>query len=110
MMRAQGGDGMQRYTRSMAELWQHWQPNAKAALHPMVFTSYEDHQRVFAKLTSLDRDAWGAAYSAAAQRYEQRAREAEAKGDARAAKEHYFHAYGLYRMARFPTTNSPGKL
>jgi esterase FrsA len=100
---------MQRYRRSLAELWQHWQPNAKAALHPMVFTTYEDHQRVFAELTSLDRDAWAAAYSAAAQPFEQRAREAEAKGDDRAAKDHYFHAYGLYRMARFPTTNSEGK-
>src|ERR1700761_7830311 len=109
MMRAQGGDGMQRYTRSMAELWRHWQPNAKAGLHPMVFTTYEDHQRVFARLTSLDRDQWAAAYSAAAEPFEAAARAAEAKGDKRAAKENYFHAYGLYRMARFPTTNSEGK-
>ena len=41
--------------------------------------------------------------------YEARARDAEAKGDARVAKDNYFHAYGLYRMARFPTTNSAGK-
>lgn len=100
---------MQRYNRSLAELWQHWQPNAKAALHPMVFTAYEDHQRVFAQLKSLDRDAWAAAYSAAAAPYETLAREAEERGDNRAAKDHYFHAYGLYRMARFPTTNSAGK-
>ena len=100
---------MQRFTRSIAELWQHWQPNAKAALHPMVFTRYEDHQRVFAALTSLDRDAWAAAYSEAAKPFEKLAREAESKGDERAAKDHYFHAYGLYRMARFPTTNSIGK-
>lgn len=100
---------MQRYTRSLAELWQHWQPNAKAALHPMVFTTYEDHQGVFAKLISLDREAWAAAYCAAAVPYEGLARDAEANGDERAAKDHYFHAYGLYRMARFPTTNSPGK-
>jgi len=100
---------MERYTRSLAELWQHWQPNAKAGLHPMVFTSYEDHQRVFAKLTSLDRDQWAAAYSAGAAPFEKMAREAEEKGDERAAKDHYFHAYGLYRMARFQTTNSVGK-
>jgi len=92
----------------MTELWQHWQPNAKAALHPMAFTRYEDHQRVFATLASLDRDAWAAAYSEAAQPHEALARAAEAKGDA-AAKDHYFHAYGLYRMARFPTTNSAAK-
>ncbi len=100
---------MQRYTRTIAELWQHWQPNAKNALHPMVFTRFEDHQRVFQKLTSLDRDAWAAAYSAEAEPHEARARAAAAKGDAAAAKEHYLHAYGLYRMARFPATNSPGK-
>lgn len=100
---------MERYTRSLTELWQHWQPNAKAALHPMVFTSYEDHQRVFAQLTSLDRDQWAAAYSAAARPFETLAREAEAKGDTAAAKDHFWHAYGLYRMARFPTTNSDGK-
>src|SRR5215469_1667666 len=100
---------MKRYTRSIAELWQFWQPQAQGALHPMVFTKYEDHQAVFAKLTSLDRDQWAAAYSGAAEPFEGLAREAEAKGDARAAKEHYFRAYGLYRMARFPTTNSAGK-
>ena len=41
---------MQRYTRSVAEVWQHWQPNAKGAFHPMGYTTYEDHQGVFAKL------------------------------------------------------------
>lgn len=100
---------MQRYTRTIAEIWQHWQPNAKAALHPMAFTSYEDQQRVFARLTSLDRDQWAEAYSAAARPFEEQARAAEAEGDARTAKENYFHAYGLYRMARYPTTNSAGK-
>jgi esterase FrsA len=100
---------MQRYTRTIAEIWQHWQVNAKNALHPMLFTSYEDHQRVFAKLTMLDREQWAAAYSAAAQPFEAAAHAAEAQGDTRAAKEHYLHAYALYRMARYPTTNSPGK-
>src|ERR1700748_1642373 len=109
MMRAQGGDGMQRYTRSMAELWRHWQPNAKAGLHPMVFTTYEDHQRVFAKLTSLDRDQWAAAYSAAAEPFEAAARAAEAQGERRAAKGNYSHVYGLYRMPRSRTPNSEGK-
>jgi len=52
---------MQRYTRSISELWQFWQPQANGALHPMVFTKYEDHQGVFAKLTSLDGDQWAAA-------------------------------------------------
>ena len=100
---------MERYTRSIAEVWQHWQINAKNALHPMLFTSYEDHERVFQKLGSLDRDSWAAAYSAAARPFEEAAHHADAKGDARAAKENYLHAYGLYRMARYPTTNSAGK-
>jgi esterase FrsA len=100
---------MQRYTRTIAEVWQHWQVNAKNALHPMLFTTYEDNERVFQNLTSLDRDAWAVAYSAAAQPYAELAKAAEAKGDARAAKEHYFHAYALYRMARYPAANSDGK-
>ncbi len=100
---------MQRYTRSIAEVLEHWQPNARNALHPMAFTTHDDHRRVFAKLTSLDRDAWAEAYSAEAQPFEEQARAAEAQGDGRGAKDHYFHAYGLYRMARYPTTNSPGK-
>lgn len=100
---------MKRYTRTVAEVWQHWQPNAKNALHPMIFTRYEDHERVFAKLTSLDRDAWAENYSAVAKPFEAQARAAEEKGDAAAAKALYLRAYGLYRMARYPTTNSPGK-
>ena len=100
---------MKCYTRTVAEVWQHWQPNAKNALHPMIFTRYEDHERVFAKLTSLDRDAWAENYSAVAKPFEAQARAAEEKGDAAAAKALYLRAYGLYRMARYPTTNSPGK-
>ncbi len=100
---------MERFTRSIAEIWQHWEPNAKAGLHPMVFTTYEDHSLVFPTLKSLDRDAWAAAYSAVADPIAALAREAEAAGDVQSAKDHYFHAYGLYRMARFPTTNSAGK-
>lgn len=100
---------MQRYTRSIAEIWRHWEAHAKAALHPMAFTSYEDHQGVFAKLKSLDREEWAAAYSAAARPYEEQARAAEARGDLKAANPLYLHAYGLYRMARYPAPNSPGK-
>lgn len=100
---------MQRYTRSIAEIWKHWEAHAKNALHPMGFTAYEDHQGVFSKLTSLDREQWAAAYSAAARPYEEQARAAEARGDMKAANQLYLHAYGLYRMARYPAPNSPGK-
>lgn len=100
---------MKRYTRTIAEIRQHWELNAKHALHPMAYTTLEDHERVFAKLTSLDRDAWAAAYCAVAHPYEEQALAAEAKGDLAAAGPLYLHAYGLYRMARYPAPNSPGK-
>lgn len=100
---------MRRYTRNIAEVWQHWQPNARMGFHPLVYTSYDDNERILTRLTSLDREPWAEAYSAAARPFEALARAAEAEGDSKAAQEHYLHAYGLYRMARFPTTNSPGK-
>ena len=101
---------MQRYTRSIAEIWHHWEAHARQALHPMAFTRFDDHQRVFAKLTSLDREQWAAAYSEAARPFEREARAAEARGDLAAAGPLYLHAYGLYRMARYPAPNSPGEL
>ncbi len=84
---------MRRYTRSIVELWQHWQPNAKAALHPMVFMSYEDHERVFAKLAlARSRDGWAAATGLPGA--VRQARAAQAKGDDRAAKDAIFMPMG----------------
>lgn len=96
--------------RTVAELWERWKPRARSGTYPFDYTTYEDNEAVMSRLTSFDRDAWAAAYSDAAGPFEDAARKAEASGDTDTARDNYLHAYGLYRMARFPTTNSPGKM
>jgi esterase FrsA len=78
-------------------------------MYPFQFTLAGDVQRILAGLDSYDRDAWAAAFSAVAVRYAARAVDAEQAGDTSAARENYLRAYGYYRMARYPTTNSVGK-
>lgn len=100
---------MQTHTRSVADVWEHWKMAARLGMYPFDYTTYEDNERVLTSLTSFDREAWARAYCDAAQPFEERAREAEQAGDRSAAKDNYLHAYGLYRMARFPAPNSPAK-
>jgi esterase FrsA len=73
------------------------------------FTLADDVKNVLASLGSYDRDAWAAAFSSVAVRYQARARDAEQAGDAAGARQNYLRAYGCYRMARYPTTNSASK-
>lgn len=73
------------------------------------YTDYDVVAGVFAQLTTLDHDAWAAAFMSVAQPIAERAREAEARGDVDAARADYLRAYGYYRLGRYPTTNSPGK-
>ncbi len=100
---------MKRYTRSVSEIWNNWKDAAKLGVYPFDHTSYEDHDRVLTSLRSLDREEWAEAYSAAAEPFEQAGRAAERGGDLSAAQKHYLRASGLYRMARWPACNSPGK-
>jgi len=87
-----------------------WQPRAKVDVYPFDFAPYEAVERAMTSLTSvLDREAWAAAFSAEAAPYEQRARDAAARDDRAGARQHCLEAYALYRMARFPCMNSPGK-
>jgi len=98
-----------RYVRSIAELWEMWKPRVKFHVYPFTYAKYEDVERVMTTLTSYDREKWAAAFSAVAKPYEKKAAEAEKAGDAKSAKENYLLAYQYYRMARYPTINSPGK-
>ena len=100
---------MKRYTRPVFELWTLWRARATAGMYPFQFTLADDVERVLTGLDSYDRDAWAAAFSAVAVRYAARAEDAEQAGDTSAARENFLRAYGYYRMARYPTTNSVGK-
>jgi esterase FrsA len=93
----------------VTELWPLWQARSTAGIYPFQFTLADDMQSVLASLDSYDRDDWAAAFSSVAVRYQARAEDAEQAGDTTAARDDYLRAYGCYRMARYPTTNSAGK-
>jgi esterase FrsA len=71
------------------------------------FAEYDEIAAVLDRLTSLDHETWAAAFMETAQPHEQRAREAEGRGDEAAAEREYLRAYAYYRLGRYPTTNSP---
>lgn len=100
---------MKHYRRSLEELWARWKYKAKSGTFPFEYTCYADVERAMASLRSYDREEWAAIFSAAAAPYRERAREAEARGQDDRALRNYLRAYGYYRLARFPTTNSPAK-
>lgn len=63
-----------------------------------------------ARLENMDGGHWAEVWSAAAAPFEARGKEREAAGDAAAARDAYFAAYGLLHVGRFPTPNHPAKL
>jgi esterase FrsA len=73
------------------------------------FVDHATVVQVLDGLTSLDRDAWAAAFMEVARPYEERAIEEETRGNWETAKQNYLHAYGYYRLGRYPAPNSPGK-
>jgi esterase FrsA len=87
-----------------------WKDRAAAGAHPFHFSLSHDVERVVTGLHSYDRDSWAAAFSAAAVPYRTAAEDAEQAGDTAAAQRNYLRAYGYYRLARYPTTNSDAKL
>jgi esterase FrsA len=101
---------VRRHTRPLAELWPLWKDRAAAGAHPFQFTVAHDVERIVTGLRSYDRDAWAAAFSAAAAPYQNDAEDAEQNGDTASARRNYLRAYGYYRLARYPTTNSDAKL
>jgi esterase FrsA len=100
---------VRRHTRPLAELWPLWKDRAAAGTHPFQFTLSDVVERVVTSLGSYDRDAWAEAFSAAAAPYRTAAEDAEQAGDIATAQRNYLRAYGCYRLARYPTTNSGAK-
>ena len=99
----------ERYVRPVNELWEMWKPRVKMRIYPFTYALYDDLERVMNSLTSYDREKWAAVFSSVAKPYEVKASQAEEAGDAQSAEENYLRAYQYYRLARYPTTNSPGK-
>ena len=98
-------DGM----RTVAQVWNNWKDAARIGVYPFEHTKYEDHEKVLSGLSTFAREAWAQAYSVAAQPFEEAATAAERTGNFEVAKQNYLRASGLYRLARWPACNSPGK-
>ncbi len=96
--------------RRLAEVREGMLERARFHRNPCLYVREDEVAGALDRLDSLDRDAWAEAFSAFAPKYEMRAREAEARGDPRAARENYLLAYDYYHVARYPAPNSPGKL
>jgi esterase FrsA len=95
--------------RSLEELKVETQARADRGAYPVSGLKPEDVREALAKITSLDRDEWAAAWSSVAAKYEAGAKAAESAGRIGEAKENYVQAWRLYSFARWPATNSPGK-
>lgn len=94
--------------RDLAELKQETQRRADRNLPPIGGVKPEDVREALAGLTSLEPDAWAAAFSRIGDRYIDKARSQQASAP-REAAESYRHAWETYNTARWPTENSPGK-
>src|SRR5262249_1755682 len=79
--------------------------------HRVPFLHAETHEveSALAKLDSVEPEPWASAWSVIGARWEKKAREEEARGNAGPAKEAYLKAYGYYGIGRHPFPNSPGK-
>jgi pimeloyl-ACP methyl ester carboxylesterase len=96
-------------TRTWEELKQETQRRVDKNLGPVGGLKSEDAREALSNIHSLDRDEWAAAWSAIAERYDQRAKSEEAAKNNDAAREDYFWAFRYYTVARWPVPNSTGK-
>jgi esterase FrsA len=64
---------------------------------------------IFAKLTNLDAEPWVAAWTAAAEPFEQKGAELESQGKMAEANKAFQQASVYYGVARFPVINHPAK-
>jgi esterase FrsA len=100
---------VRRHVRPLQDVRDRMMRRARSGKNPFAFVDADTVERTLQSLTSLDRDEWAGAFMAAADGVEDRASERAAAGDAAGARRNWLEAYGYYRVARYPTTNSPRK-
>src|SRR5262249_48845630 len=91
--------------RTLEELKAETQARADRNAYPLTGLKSADVRAALAKITSLDRDQWSAAWSSVADGYEADAKAADAAGRGKEAQEGYRQAWRLYSFARWPTPN-----
>jgi len=97
------------YARPYAEARDLLFTRLDAARNPMDNAPAAETRAILGRLGTLEREQWAAAFCAAAEPHYQNGLAAEAKGDRATARAEYLAAFGLFRVARYPAPNSPGK-
>src|SRR5438128_2500689 len=77
--------------------------------NPLVFNDEREARAAIDRLASMDNAHWAAVWGEVGARYEQAGHEAEARDDAKAARDAYFQAYAFYFLGRFPCVNHEAK-
>jgi pimeloyl-ACP methyl ester carboxylesterase len=94
---------------SLEELKQETQRRADRDLPPIAGIKPEDARAAIARIGSLDREVWAAAWMANGERYMKEAKALESQSP-REAREAYYHAFHNFSTGRWPTEKlSPGK-
>jgi esterase FrsA len=96
--------------RTLAELKAEVQERADRKAYPLTGLDPASVREALAHINSLDRDEWAAAWSTIGAQRVAAAKAAEAAGRGKEASEEYLSAWRYYSFARWPTTNSPGKV
>ena len=100
---------MNRWIRPYSEVRTMMAERARERRNPFDHTEPSEALKVLDQLTTYEYEPWAKAWMAAAVPHEERARQAEQRGDAETAREEYLLAYGFNRVARYPCMNSPSK-
>ena len=97
--------------RSLQELKQEIIDRAekKPQRSPAVKVEGKDIREAVAAIQTMDRDDWAKGFMIPAERHFAEGRKAEAEGKIDAARESYLAAYRLFKIAHYPTNNSPQK-
>ena len=106
-MAVQSGEAL--YIRPYGEVRDILLDRARKARNPMDYVPLDEAEQIFARLGTLEREAWADAFVSAAAPHAAAARAAESAGDRETARREYVAAFGLYRAARYPAPNAPGK-
>ncbi|MEA2938179.1 MAG: esterase FrsA [Alphaproteobacteria bacterium] len=97
-------------TRTWEELKAETKARADRGAYPVFGIKPADAREALARISSLDPDEWGAAWSAIGDRYAERAATAERGGDVKAAQDDWLAAWRLYTFGRWPVASSPNKV
>ncbi|MDH6269573.1 esterase FrsA [Rhizobium sp. SG_E_25_P2] len=79
-------------------------------VHPLGLTDPAETIAAIDRLEGLDGEKWARSWVASGKAFVQRGRDAEARGDLKAARDDYYQAYGFFFLGRFPCPNHPDKL